>query len=133
MLLTFLLALFLGVLSAGTMSSKNVAPKSEEIDVDVVSSCSKCNLFFMSQAEFVAHKKLRSCSRRFTCQSCGKMYTRIQPLVSHLIEAQHGERVCSVCNFAGETHGDMETHIQRHAIDLSKVEIRICDQNYVFL
>ena len=114
----------LDALSSDIPSSKIVNSKNAEEEADlVVSSCSKCNLFFLSQAEFAAHKKLRSCSRRFTCRPCGKMYTRIQALVSHIVEADHGETVCSVCNFAVEEQKDMEVHIQRHAIDLSKVEI----------
>ena len=93
----------------------------ESMDIGKVSSCTKCNLFFMNQPELVAHKKLRSCSRKFTCQACGKIYTSVKLLVSHLVEAQHGETVCSVCNFAVEAQEDMENHIQRHATDLSKV------------
>ena len=51
------------------------------------------------------------------------MYTRVQALVAHIVEARHGETICSVCNFALEEQKDMELHIQRHAIDLSKVEM----------
>ena len=91
------------------------------MDIETITSCTKCNLFFMSQAEFAAHKKLRACSRKFTCHSCGKMYTNVKLLVSHLVETKHGETVCSVCNFAVESQDDMNAHIQRHALDLSKV------------
>ena len=86
-----------------------------------VSSCAKCNLYFMKQSELVAHKKLRNCSRKFTCQGCGKIYASVKLLVSHLVEAQHGGSVCSVCNFTVEAQQDMSNHIQRHALDLSKV------------
>ena len=94
------------------------------MDVESVSSCAKCNLYFMNQSELMAHKKLRTCSRKFTCQACGKLYTSVKLLVSHLVDAQHGGTVCSVCNFAVEALEDMENHIQRHALDLSKVIIK---------
>ena len=82
----------------------------------------------MSQSELVAHKKLRTCSRKFTCHACGKVCTSVKLLVSHLVETKHGGTVCSVCNFAVEALEDMETHIQRHALDLSKVIIQSVNQ-----
>ena len=100
---------------------KRLEEHSDSMDIETITSCTKCNLFFMSQAEFAAHKKLRACSRKFTCHSCGKMYTNVKLLVSHLVETKHGETVCSVCNFAVESQDDMNAHIQRHALDLSKV------------
>ena len=93
----------------------------EPFDLEKVSSCNKCNLFFMSDDELCAHKNLRNCSRKFVCQPCGKIHTSVRQLVSHLVEAQHGEIICSVCNFAVEVQEDMICHIQRHASDLSKV------------
>ena len=111
--------------STGKLESDDPQKRLEEhgdsMDVETITSCTKCNLFFMSQAEFAAHKKLRACSRKFTCHSCGKMYTNVKLLVSHLVETKHGETVCSVCNFAVESKDDMNAHIQRHALDLSKV------------
>ena len=75
----------------------------------------------MSPADLAKHKKLRRCSRKFTCQPCGKMFTKVQPLVSHLAETLHGGTVCSVCNFIVETQGELRNHTQRHAQDLTKV------------
>ena len=95
----------------------------EAFDVGKVSSCIKCNLYFMNQDELLAHKKLRTCSRKFSCQLCGKIYTSVRQLVAHLVEAKHGEIICSVCNFAVEAKEEMDSHIQRHAADLSKVLI----------
>ena len=115
--------LILDILLSETISEDaNRSGEEERMDVDTVSSCSKCNLYFMTQAEFMAHKKRRACSRKFSCQSCGKMFNSVKLLVSHLVEAQHGETICSVCNFAVDHHHeDMEIHIKRHALDLSKV------------
>ena len=105
----------------------------EPLDLEKVSSCSKCNLFFMSGDELHAHKSLHNCSRKFVCQPCGKICKSVRQLVSHLVEAQHGEIICSVCNFAAEVQDEMISHIQRHASDLSKVSFYKVKQSRTML
>ena len=93
--------------------------RNKEVAMDV-SICSKCNLFFMSKEEFISHRKLRTCSRKFTCQPCGSIFNRVQALITHLADVRHGETVCSVCHFAAESQSAQENHIRKHKEDLTR-------------
>ncbi len=78
-----------------------------------VSFCRKCDLLFISKEEFVAHRML-DCTRKFTCRTCGSMFTRVQSLLDHLAEVRHGETICSVCMLALPSSTEMEAHLARH-------------------
>ena len=51
----------------------------DEIKMDV-SFCHKCDLLFISKDEFLTHRML-NCTRKFTCQTCGTMFSRVQLLL----------------------------------------------------
>ncbi len=51
-----------------------------------VSICCKCDLLFISKEEFMAHRMI-DCTRKFTCKTCGSMFTRVQALLEHLVRA----------------------------------------------
>lgn len=89
--------------------------KTEDNSMDL-SICAKCNLLFVSKEEFDAHTK-SNCARKLNCQSCGRMFSRVQALAAHLVEVRHGETVCSVCDHVAESQHDAEIHIARHAGD----------------
>ena len=71
---------------AGPEGVVNLPPLGNpEIEMDL-SVCAKCNLFFVSKEEFVNHRKLRACNKKFMCQPCGEQHNRVQDLISHLLE-----------------------------------------------
>merc|ERR1712020_415902 len=74
------------------------------------SICPQCNMLFVSEEEFLAHTKVK-CARKLTCYTCGKLFTRVQGLALHLTEVRHGETVCSICGYEGESQKDAEIHI----------------------
>ena len=74
------------------------------------SICPQCNMLFVSEEEFIAHTK-QKCARKLTCYTCGKLFTRVQGLALHLTEVRHGETVCSICGYEGESQKDAEMHI----------------------
>ncbi len=78
-----------------------------------ISFCRKCDLLFISKEEFLAHRML-DCTRKFTCKTCGSMFTRVQSLLEHLAEVRHGETICSVCLLALPSSVEMEAHLARH-------------------
>lgn len=80
-----------------------------------ISICPQCNMLFVSEAEFLAHTKLK-CARKLICYTCGKLFTRVQNLATHLTEVRHGETVCSICGFEGESQKDAELHIGKHIL-----------------
>lgn len=80
------------------------------------SICPQCNMLFVSEEEFIAHTK-QKCARKLTCYTCGKLFTRVQGLALHLTEVRHGETVCSICGYEGESQKDAEMHIGKHAVD----------------
>ena len=81
-----------------------------------LSICPQCNMLFVSREEFLAHTKAK-CARKITCFTCGKLFTRVQGLATHLVEVRHGETICSICGHEGESQKDAEIHIRKHAID----------------
>ena len=105
-----------------------------------LSICPQCNMLFVSREEFLAHTKAK-CARKITCFTCGKLFTRVQGLATHLVEVRHGETICSICGKSavcllfcwfffclqffvyifsgheGESQKDAEIHIRKHAID----------------
>ena len=97
------------------MAGSHPHPKESQVKFDI-SSCHRCDLLFMSKEEFLGHRQL-NCSRKFTCKTCGAMFTKVQSLLEHLTEVRHGETLCSVCNFATESSTDMELHIGTHALE----------------
>ena len=74
------------------------------------SICPQCNMLFVSEEEFLAHTKVK-CARKLTCYTCGKLFTRVQGLALHLTDVRHGETVCSICGYEGESQKDAEIHI----------------------
>ena len=84
-----------------------------------LSICPQCNMLFVSKEEFLAHSKVK-CAKRLTCYTCGQFFTRVQGLANHLVEVRHGEMVCSICGFEGESQKDAEIHIAKHASDMEK-------------
>lgn len=97
---------------------KKTIDNEENISMDL-SICPQCNMLFVSKEEFLAHSKVK-CAKRLTCYTCGKFFTRVQGLTNHLIEVRHGEMVCSICGFEGESQKDAEIHIAKHAADMEK-------------
>ena len=81
-----------------------------------LSICPQCNMLFVSREEFLAHTKAK-CARKLTCYTCGKLFTRVQGLATHLVEVRHGETICSICGHEGESQKDAEIHIRKHAMD----------------
>ena len=90
----------------------------ENISMDL-SICPQCNMLFVSKEEFLAHSKVK-CAKRLTCYTCGQFFTRVQGLANHLVDVRHGEMVCSICGFEGESQKDAEIHIAKHAADMDK-------------
>lgn len=85
---------------------------SDDCKMDI-SFCRKCDLLFISKEEFMAHRMV-DCTRKFTCKTCGSMFTRVQSLLEHLAEVRHGETICSVCLLALSSSLEMEAHLARH-------------------
>ena len=81
-----------------------------------LSICPQCNMLFVSREEFLAHTKAK-CARKITCFTCGKLFTRVQGLATHLVEVRHGETICSICGHEGESQKDAAIHIRKHAMD----------------
>ena len=40
----------------------------------------------ISKEEFVNHRKNKACNKKFMCQPCGEQHSRVQDLISHLLE-----------------------------------------------
>ena len=95
------------------MDDKETSPESlnDEFHMDL-SLCPQCNMLFVSREEFLAHTKAK-CARKLTCYTCGKLFTRVQGLASHLVEVRHGEIICSICGHEGESQKEAEIHIGR--------------------
>ena len=71
---------------AQRLSEETLHPAPEivtEKSVDL-SFCQKCDLLFISKEEFLAHRSL-DCTRKFTCKTCGNMFTKVQELLAHLV------------------------------------------------
>ena len=86
------------------------APETLTDEVMDLSLCPQCNMLFVSREEFLAHTKAK-CARKLTCYTCGKLFTRVQGLATHLVEVRHGETICSICGHEGESQKEAEIHI----------------------
>lgn len=86
--------------------------KVNDVKMDV-SFCHKCDLLFISKEEFLIHRQM-NCTRKFSCKSCGLLFTRVQSLLEHLVEVRHGESICSICHYAATTSAAMDSHLQNH-------------------
>ncbi len=94
------------------------------------SLCPHCNVLFASQEEFSSHTK-NKCTRKLSCYTCGKLFNRVQALALHLTEIRHGETVCSVCGYEGESQKEAENHINKHAMDQEKPYFCVlCDARF---
>ncbi|TRY68901.1 hypothetical protein TCAL_06834 [Tigriopus californicus] len=101
-------------LAAAAVSSLDEAKFSKVNDVKMdVSFCHKCDLLFISKEEFLIHRQM-NCTRKFSCKSCGLLFTRVQSLLEHLVEVRHGESICSICHYAATTSAAMDSHLQNH-------------------
>lgn len=103
------------------IQNEPLLPKEELNEIEEESSmnlsiCPQCNMLFVSEEEFLAHTKVK-CARKLTCYTCGKLFNRVQGLALHLTEVRHGETVCSICGYEGESQKDAEIHINKHAAD----------------
>ena len=99
-------------------NKKTLDNNEENISMDL-SICPQCNMLFVSKEEFLAHSKVK-CAKRLTCYTCGQFFTRVQGLANHLVDVRHGEMVCSICGFEGESQKDAEIHIAKHVADMDK-------------
>ena len=95
---------------ASNDNAQHVIKNAEDEAAMHCSICPQCNMLFISEEEFLAHTKVK-CARKLTCFTCGKFFTRVQMLAMHLTEVRHGETVCSICGFEGESQKDAEIHI----------------------
>ena len=86
------------------------------------SICPQCNMLFVSEEEFLAHTKVK-CARKLTCYTCGKLFTRVQGLALHLTDVRHGETVCSICGYEGESQKDAEIHIGEDLFSYTQPEM----------
>ena len=101
----------------------------DDIKMDV-SFCLKCDLLFISQEEFLTHRML-NCTRKFTCKTCGTMFSRVQSLLEHLVEVRHGETACSVCSYVCLSSNEMEGHIEKHLSQREKPYFCLqCDSRF---
>ena len=94
------------------VSSTSGSVSNESSSAMNMSICPQCNMLFVSKDEFLAHTKVK-CARKLTCYTCGKLFNRVQGLALHLIEIRHGETVCSICGYEGESQKDAEMHISK--------------------
>ena len=102
------------VQQAATSTSEVFEEVKESIDAPMdLSICPHCNMLFVSREEFLAHTKLK-CSRKLTCYTCGKLFTRVQGLANHLVDVRHGETVCSICGHEEASQKEAEAHINRY-------------------
>jgi hypothetical protein len=101
----------------------------DEVPMDY-SICHKCDLLFISKDEYLAHQE-HNCAKKFTCKSCGAMFTRVQSMLEHLLEVRHGETVCSLCDHVTLSSTEMEAHFHDHLRTPGKPYVCLqCDSRY---
>ncbi|KAK3919127.1 Zinc finger protein 425 [Frankliniella fusca] len=76
--------------------------------------CPKCNLIFMSLAKYQQHCSTHLGKTLTTCFVCNYASIRVSDVVKHLLEEDHGERVCSICLLEVSSSQNLKDHLQVH-------------------